>query len=52
MSILPKIDPTLLPDLVNLVGTFGSGRTSPGFDDRIVIIATIVYETNPGGGII
>jgi hypothetical protein len=49
---LPKIDLTSLPDLVNLVGTFGSMRR-PGHDDTIVVLMTIVYETQPpGGGII
>ena len=40
----------MLPDLHNLVGMFGSMRTpNPGHDDTIVVLATIVYETQPPG---
>lgn len=54
---LPKIDLASLPDLHSimpsvhsLVGTFGSTRTpTPGFDDSIIVIATIVYESSPPG---
>ncbi len=51
---LPKIDLASLPDLNTLTGMFGSMRTpNPGSDDTIVVLATIVYETQPpGGGII
>ncbi|WP_169053545.1 hypothetical protein [Alteraurantiacibacter aquimixticola] len=51
---LPKIDLASLPDLNTLTGMFGSMRTpNPGHDDTIVVIATIVYETQPpGSGII
>lgn len=51
---LPKIDLASLPDLDTLTGMFGSTRTpSPGHDDTIVLLMTIVYETAPpGGGII
>ncbi|HSG57145.1 MAG TPA: hypothetical protein VLA45_16970 [Paracoccaceae bacterium] len=50
----PKIDLASLPDLNTLTGLFGSGRTTtPGHDDSIVVLATIVYETvPPGSGII
>lgn len=49
---LPKIDLASLPDLTTLTGMFGSMR-SPGHDDTIVVLMTIVYETAPpGGGII
>ena len=51
---LPKIDLASLPDLTSVIGMFGGGRTNtPGHDDSIVVLATIVYETvPPGGGII
>ncbi len=51
---LPKIDLASLPDLNQVTGMFGAMRTSgPGHDDTIVVIATIVYETQPpGSGII
>ncbi len=49
MKFLPNIDLASLPELTNLIGVFGSGRTpNPGHDDRIVIIATIVYESTGG----
>lgn len=49
---LPKIDLASLPDLDTLTGFFGSMRT-PGHDDSIVVIATVVIESNPpSGGII
>jgi len=45
---LPRIDLSILPDLDNLVGIFGSlsHATLPGHDDSIVIVATFVYETS------
>lgn len=51
---LPKIDLAMLPDLNVLTGLFGSIRTAnPGHNDTIVVLATIVYETQPpGSGII
>lgn len=50
---LPKIDPASLPDLTNLIGMFGGRTHNPGHDDTIVVLATIVYETQPpGSGII
>ena len=51
---LPKLDLAMLPDLNLLTGLFGSIRTStPGHNDTIVVLATIVYETQPpGSGII
>ena len=52
---LPKIDLSALPDLDTLTGMFGSiaqGRT-PGHDDSIVVLATLLYEASPpGGGIV
>ena len=52
MKFLPKIDLSSLPDLSTVTSMFG--RTSnPGHDDSIVVLATIVYETQPpGSGII
>jgi hypothetical protein len=51
---LPKFDLAMLPDLNVLTGLFGSIRTAnPGHNDTIVVLATIVYETQPpGSGII
>lgn len=51
---LPKIDLASLPDLHTLTGMFGSlVERSPGHDDTIIVLMTIVYETQPpGGGII
>lgn len=51
---LPKFDLSMLPDLTNVIGLFGSMRTpNPGHNDTIVVLATIVYETQPpGSGII
>jgi hypothetical protein len=48
---LPKIDLTSLPDLDTMIGVFGSTTMSsfPGHDDRIVVLATYVYDANPGG---
>lgn len=46
---LPAIDLTKLPDLESLTGLYGSMRT-PGSDDSIVIMATIVYDVSPPGG--
>lgn len=46
---LPKIDLASLPDLDTLTGFFGSMRT-PGHDDTIIVIATIVYESSPPSG--
>jgi hypothetical protein len=53
---LPMIDLASLPDVytvaANLTGMFGR-TTTPGHDDTIVVLMTIVYETQPpGGGII
>lgn len=49
---LPKIDLSSLPDLTTLTSLFG-GTRNPGHDDTIVVLMTIVYETQPpGGGII
>jgi hypothetical protein len=52
---LPKIDLSALPDLHTLTGLFGTiaGTRSPGHDDSIVVLATLLYEASPpGGGII
>lgn len=51
---LPKIDLASLPDLNQLTGMFGAMRSQgPGHDDTIVVLATIVYESQPpGSGII
>lgn len=44
---LPKIDVSSLPDLHTLTGSFGSlfhsGQVS-GFDDSIVVVASVVYD--------
>ncbi|MEL1250863.1 hypothetical protein [Aurantiacibacter gilvus] len=49
---LPKIDLSNLPDLDTLTGLFGTTQT-PGHDDSIVVLATIIYEnTPPGSGLI
>lgn len=45
---LPKIDLTSLPDLADLTAMFGS-RLLPGDDDRIIVIASVVYESSPPG---
>ena len=45
---LPTIDLTTLPDLVALVGTYGSRIKTPGHDDTIVVLATFLYESNGG----
>lgn len=45
---LPKIDLASLPDLDTLTGLFGTTQT-PGHDDTIIVIATIVYESAPPG---
>lgn len=45
---LPKIDLSNLPDLDTLTGLFGTTQT-PGHDDTIIVIATIVYESSPPG---
>jgi len=45
---LPKIDLANLPDLDTLTGFFGSMR-NPGHDDSIIVIATVVYDSNPPG---
>ncbi|APE28186.1 hypothetical protein [Aurantiacibacter gangjinensis] len=42
---LPKIDLSNLPDLGTLTGMFGSPTGTPGHDDTIIVIATIVYES-------
>ncbi len=51
---LPKIDLASLPDLSNVTSMFGAMRQSgPGHDDSLVVLMTIVYETQPpGSGII
>lgn len=50
---LPKIDLSTLPDVHNLSGIFGSVRVpNPGHDDSIVVMATVVYESSPGFGLI
>ena len=44
---LPHIDLSILPDLTDLVGIFGSiVGDGPGHDDSVVILATFVYETS------
>ncbi|MBH5322066.1 hypothetical protein [Aurantiacibacter sediminis] len=43
---LPKIDVASLPDLDKLTGFFGASE-GPGHDDTIIVIATIVYDSNP-----
>lgn len=45
---LPKIDLANLPDLDTLTGFFGSLR-NPGQDDSVIVIATVVYDSNPPG---
>ncbi len=45
----PKIDLSSLPDLETLTGVFGSLRT-PGHDDTIIVLATLVYESSPPPG--
>lgn len=47
---LPKIDLASLPDLDTLTAVFGTTRRLPGFDDSIVVLAAIVYESAPPGG--
>jgi hypothetical protein len=51
---LPKIDLASLPDLQTVTGFFGSlHQRNPGHDDTIIVLMTIVFETQPpGGGII
>ncbi len=51
---LPKIDLASLPDLHTLTGLFGSlAERRPGHDDTLIVLMTIVYESQPpGGGII
>ena len=44
---LPKIDLASLPDLEQLTGMFGSMR-GPGHNDTIIVIATVVWDSNPG----
>lgn len=46
---LPKIDLASLPDLDTMTGFFGSMRT-PGHDDTIIVIATVVYDSAPPSG--
>lgn len=50
----PKIDLASLPDLNTVTSMFGAMRSSgPGHDDSVVVLMTIVYETQPpGSGII
>ena len=51
---LPKINLSALPDLDTLTGLFGSfAQRSPGHDDSIIVLATLLYEASPpGGGIV
>lgn len=51
---LPKIDLASLPDLHTLTGMFGSlAERRPGHDDTLIVLMTIVYESQPpGGGIV
>lgn len=50
---LPKIDLASLPDLNTVTSMFGALRHPPGHDDSVVVLMTIVYETQPpGSGII
>ena len=51
---LPKIDLASLPDLNQMVGMFGAARQGgPSSDDSIIVLMSVVYETNPpGSGII
>lgn len=54
---LPKIDLSSLPDLNTLTGMFGSiadpgsptdpGPNTPGPDDTIIVLATLVYDSAP-----
>ena len=46
---LPKIDLASLPDLPTLTGMFGGPTTTPGHDDTIIVIATLVYDSYPPG---
>ncbi len=49
----PKIDLASLPDLTTLTGMFGAhpGPTqTPGHDDTIIMLATLVYDTAPPTG--
>ena len=47
----PKIDLTSLPDLDTLTGLFGSmQQVAPTYDDRIIVLATVVFERQPPGG--
>lgn len=46
---LPKIDLSSLPDMETLSGVFGTNST-PGHDDTVIVIATIVYETTSNTG--
>ena len=43
---LPKIDLASLPDLDTLTGLFGTTTRPPGQDDTIIVIATVVYDSN------
>ena len=48
---LPRIDAASLPDLDTLTGMFGSGpTTTPGHNDTIIMLATLVYESAPPSG--
>lgn len=48
---LPTFDLSTLPDLSKLTGIFGSVQTdTPGHNDTIVILATVVFESAPAGG--
>ncbi len=46
---LPKIDLSSLPDLEKLTGFSGTTQT-PGHDDTIIVIATVVYDAAPPTG--
>lgn len=48
---LPKIDLGSLPDLNTLTGVFGtSPHPTPGHDDTIIVLATLVYDSAPPSG--
>ena len=46
---LPKIDLSTLPDLETLTSVFGTTQT-PGHDDTIIVLATLVYDSIPPSG--
>lgn len=50
---LPKIDLASLPDLDTLTGVYGSVKSALGMhDDTIIVMATMLYERRPPGGLI